>query len=143
MKDAGFTHTCSCSPGFNSALGQQKWKTSPYHSCCKGRKTEPDCYPSLSLSAAVFGIALGGVPVEFGENLARNCNRRHINPSPTWFLATPLTEFRPELAKSPAMFCPCCFPSFSHIQPVLSLMCRFGQAAGPSPFSAAKSIWEG
>lgn len=33
-------------------------------------------------------------------------NRRHLNPSPGWFLATPLTEFRAEPAKPPAMCCP-------------------------------------
>lgn len=54
------------------------------------------------------------------------------------FLATPVMEFRLELAKSSAMSClSYCFPSFSHIQPILSIVSRFWEAAGPSPFSAA------
>lgn len=138
MKDAGSTHTCSRSPGLNSALGQQKWKTSSCYSCCKGRETEPDCYPDIFLSAAVLSIDLGGSLMYLVRTWPGTANSRHVNPSPTWFLATPLMEFRLELAKSSAMSCSSyCFPSFSHIQPILSLVSRFWQAAGPSPFSAA------
>lgn len=50
------------------------------------------------------------------------------------------------MAEPPAMSCPYCFPSSSHIQPIFFLMSRFGQAAGPSPLSAAflsRSVQEG
>lgn len=91
------------------SFGRQKWKTSSYHGCCKERKTEPDCYPNPSLPAAVLGIALGGCLLNLVRAWPGTANRRHLNPSPSWFLATPLTEFRAELAKPPAMSCPYSF----------------------------------
>lgn len=120
------------------SFGWQKWKTSFYHGCCKERKTEPDCYPNPSLPAAVLGVALGGCLLNLVRAWLGTTNRRHLNPSPSWFLATPLAEFRLSQL-NPLPYPVLLILSFllSHSVPVLSLVSRFWHAAGPSPLSAA------
>lgn len=105
--------------------GSRSRKLHPYHSSCKERKTEPDCYPHLSLAAAVFGIALGGCRLNLVRPWPGSVNRRHLSPSAKWLLAAPLMKFSrfgwAELAEPSAMSCPSHrFPPFPHIQPLFS-----------------------
>lgn len=65
--------------------GSRSRKLHPYHSSCKERKTEPDCYPPLSLAAAVFGIALGGCWLNLVRPWPGSVNRRCLSPSASGF----------------------------------------------------------
>ena len=105
--------------------GSRSRKLHPYHSTYKERKTEPNCYPNLSLPAAVLGITLRGCLLNLVRAWLGSVNRRCLSPSLSGFWPLLWWNFlqfgRTELAEPPAMSCPpYCFPPSPHIQPLFS-----------------------
>jgi len=82
----GHTHAHACSfQGLIQLWGIRSGKLPPYHSSCKERKTELDCYPNLSVPATVLGIALVACLLSSVRDWPGSINRRHLSPSPSGF----------------------------------------------------------
>lgn len=155
-ENAGSTRVCLHAHARSLQGSIQLWggrsrKPHPCHSSCKERKMELDSYPTLSLPAAVLGIALGGCLLNLVRAWPGSVNSRRLSPSPNGFWPLLWWNFPQfggaELAEHPTLSCPSyCFPPSSHIQPIFSPVSRFWHAAGPSPLSAAflsRSVQEG
>lgn len=119
-ENAGSTHTHTPAlQGLFQLWGSSRWKLHPYHSGCKKWRTEPDCYPNLSLPAALLDSTQKGVFLVWLGSV----NRRRVRPS--WELSGCLNFFDrisppqgAELAEPPTTPTPShCFPPFSFIYP--------------------------
>lgn len=137
-------HTHTHAPalqGLFQLWGSSRWKLHPYDSGCKKWRTEPDCYPNLSLPAALLDTTQKGVCwIWLGS-----VNRKHLRPS--WKLSGRLNFFDrisppqgAELAEPPTTpTASHCFP-LSFIYPLFSLVSRSRRAARRSPLPAASSM---